>query len=78
MKTAIEFDRRSFLKGTAIVGSAIALTGVAGCSGSKDRDASAASKLESAQSGGEAITADETMDVDICIVGSGMSGLSAA
>lgn len=78
MKTAIEFDRRSFLKGTAIVGSAIALTGVAGCSGSKDRDASAASKLESAQSSGEAITADETMDVDICIVGSGMSGLSAA
>ncbi|MDR1014836.1 MAG: FAD-binding protein [Coriobacteriales bacterium] len=85
-----EFDRRNFLKGVGLVGGVAALGAFAGCSpappaedgpgGSTDADAKAEDGTKS--SAGTGVPADMepvgSYTADICIMGSGISGLAAA
>lgn len=79
MDGAKGFDRRSFLKGAAITGGVFALAGITtGCLPSEGKGASTAAGSEDIWSADEIPSADETIDADVCIVGAGVSGLSAA
>lgn len=76
----LELNRRNFLKGALVTGGLIAATGLVGCvssdSGSGDGAAEVANDATQEVTN-EEIVPSETMDCDICIVGAGLSGLSA-
>lgn len=82
-----DVSRRQFLVGAGIAGIGVASTaGLMGCSTGTSSDSSNAPSASSEVGAGkhtweivpEPITATETQDYDIVIIGSGMAGLSAA
>lgn len=85
----MEFDRRSFLKGAALLGGASAMAGLAGCApqSQSSQDAGAGASSSSARDAFEAAAApidpveppaswDE--EVEIVVVGSGAGGMNAS
>lgn len=66
----IGIERRDFLKGAAMMGAAAAAAGLASCSGP-------GAKSDSAEQGESAGAPDIVKDCDICVCGTGISGLSA-
>ena len=68
-------SRRSFLSGTAIAGGALAAAGILGCSPSGAKESKSDDATETST---KTIEASETVDVDVVVVGGGMSGLAAA
>ena len=84
-----EMSRRSFLGAGAVVAAGAAIAGLAGCSpsgetkGTEATSAAAAGETRDLGSASFELTADtkqadETKEVDIVVVGSGMGGFSAA
>ena len=76
-KDMLTMDRRGFLKGTAGVAALFGAGALAGCSGTQQGSASSGS---AAEEGGIGVPreADETVECDFVVVGSGMAGFSAA
>ncbi|MDR2381758.1 MAG: FAD-binding protein [Bifidobacteriaceae bacterium] len=76
MKNLVSLDRRNFLKvGAFVTASAAAVGGLAACSPSAKKEEEEAEKTEEPQ-----IPTDikQTYNTDICIIGAGSSGLTAA
>ena len=84
----MELDRRSFLKGAALLGGAGALAGIAGCAPAAEKTAGAgeggvapeASAFEAAASPIEPVEPPATWDEEaqIVVVGSGAGGMNAS
>lgn len=75
-KNPLAMDRRAFIGGGALLGAAVAGLGLAGCTPAASNDV-----LPSTGDGAEAPApreVDEAREVDVVIIGAGMSGLSAA
>jgi fumarate reductase flavoprotein subunit len=68
----MELDRRNFLKGAAVLGGAAAVGGLMACSPNAASDEAKREEGDVA-----AHVATGTYDTDLCIVGTGMSGLAA-
>jgi|GEM_PF-321426 len=78
-----ELNRRSFLKGAGLVGGVVALSGaatLAGCTprSSTDSDQGTSQQKENELGVPSNVSTVGTYIADVCIMGSGMSGLSAA
>lgn len=70
-------ERRTFIKGAAFAGVAAAAAGLAGCAQQNTSSAPAEDTQGTASATTESITPSETIDCDICVVGAGISGLTA-
>jgi fumarate reductase flavoprotein subunit len=87
---ASEFDRRNFLKGVGLVGGVAALSAVAGCASGQPTGSGASDGGGGGTGGTGGGNGNSSLDVpadvkpvgtytaDICIMGSGISGLAAA
>lgn len=82
---SLELDRRGFLKGAGVVGGAAALTGtvaLTGCSpaetGGTDATADGTNSTGEGLGVPENVSPVGTYTADLCVVGSGISGLAAA
>ncbi|BAK43500.1 FAD-dependent oxidoreductase [Eggerthella sp. YY7918] len=67
----MDISRRSFLQGSALGVTGIALMGITGCNSEN-------SSKEGTETTVETIVATESLDCDVCVVGAGFSGLVAA
>jgi fumarate reductase flavoprotein subunit len=77
--TSTGTDRRSFLKGAALVGAGVAATGlIAACSPSESEEQPTTSSSPSGGATTPERNIAETLECDICIAGAGISGLVAA
>ncbi len=83
----MDLNRRTFLKGAAVAGGGALVAGLVGCASpaqtsetntAPETDASAATQAASTSAPDYASKVSETYDVDLLIVGEGLSGLAAA
>lgn len=69
-------ERRDFLKGAVVVGAAAAAAGLSSCSSATTSPTSDAG-TDTVESQNEEIVPGEKLDCDVCVYGTGISGLSA-
>lgn len=70
----MSIDRRSFIKGALATGGFAAVAGLTACASGSDKGSGEAQTTTGEQA---TIEPSETLECDICVVGAGLSGLSA-